>query len=84
MSNAKFVQNLKEATLSFTLKKLKNVFKFVVEHPYFRFGNTVLLKKTGIMMGWDAAPQVANLALYASEHKFQEKFKRKTPYHETK
>ena len=72
-SNAKFVQNPKEGTLSFTLEKLKDVFKFIVEHAYFRFGDTVLLQKTGIMMGWDAAPHVANLALYASEHKFQEK-----------
>jgi hypothetical protein len=72
-SNAKFVQNPKEGTLSFTCEKLKNVFKFVVEHAYFSFGNTVLLQKTGIGMGWDPAPFVANLALYATEHKFQER-----------
>ena len=33
--------SLKKGTLSFTLEKLKNVFKFVVKHAYFRFVNTV-------------------------------------------
>ena len=69
--NANFTDKPKQDTLSFNLDKIKNIFKFTVEHSYFKLGSTVIKQLKGIGMGWDPAPFIANLALYSCEHQFQ-------------
>ena len=69
--NANFTENPNQDTLHFNLNTIKNIFKFTVEHSYFKFGSTIIKQIKGIGMGWDPAPFVANLALYCCEHQFQ-------------
>ena len=69
--NARFVNNPSEKTIHFSLDSLKNVLAFLIDHSYFTFGDVIVKQIKGIGMGWDPAPFVANLSLYACEHKYQ-------------
>ena len=71
--DARFVNHPSEKTIHFSLESLKNVLAFVIDHSYFTLGDIRVKQIKGIGMGWDPAPFVANLSLYACEHKYQSK-----------
>ena len=55
-----------ETTLHFHYK-IKNIFKYVIEHPFFKLGNKTFNQFNRIAMGWewDPAPFAANISLYS-------------------
>lgn len=72
-NEAKFVNCPRDNTVHFSLDKIKNIFKYVIEHSFFKLGNKTFNQFNGIAMGWDPAPFAANLSLYSCEHLFQAK-----------
>jgi hypothetical protein len=68
-TSAKYVEGPREETLSVTAAELLELIELLVDNIYIVSGEQVYRQWIGIPMGTDCAPFLANLYLFAKEHR---------------
>jgi hypothetical protein len=69
-TSAKFVAEPKEGTFAVTAAELLELIELLVDNIYVAYGEQVYRQWIGIPMGTDCAPFLANLYLFAKEHRW--------------
>ena len=73
---ARWVNNIKDRSLTFSQASFKKAVKYLMNNCFFQLGNKVFRQVIGIPMGSDPAPFFANLFLYHFESKWIKKIKK--------
>ena len=62
--NAIFSENKKDGQHGFDYEQFKELFKFLIDNIYIRYGDNVFKQIVGIPMGTNCSPILANLYLF--------------------
>ena len=79
--NATWTDSPKKTTLHLDCKKIVRLMNWLLQNIYVTFGDKLFHQKTGIPMGTDCAPFLANLFLYSHEYKWIDKQKELKNWH---
>jgi len=79
--NAFFCHDVKDGQQAFDYDEFIELFYYLIDNIYIRFGDNVFRQIVGIPMGTNCAPLLANLYLFYHEYKFLQKLAKDKSYH---
>ena len=79
-SKANWVHKPRADTFYFTKELLIESIKMQLKSTFFVFGNKVFQQNTGIPMGTNDGPEIANLTLHQQEYEYMNKIQKKNVY----